>query len=212
MTGRRVRRPTLFSLWRKARRENSAASRLLGSTSLRFALHGWQRPPSTELFIMPRFLKSMATVTGENTRKNHNLSPYSTGYHNCRQTDQDISAKRGSTTSAGSSPRVWGTRGLAMGAASSARFIPTGVGNTEKASPTAWESSVHPHGCGEHIKQLILSKGTSGSSPRVWGTPGPVRWGLTSLRFIPTGVGNTDQPVPANYLVSIQKCQPIELT
>ncbi|WP_419628371.1 hypothetical protein, partial [Thiolapillus sp.] len=38
-----VRRPTLFSLWRKARRENSAASRLLGSTSLRFALHGWQR-------------------------------------------------------------------------------------------------------------------------------------------------------------------------
>ncbi|WP_419609748.1 hypothetical protein, partial [Thiolapillus sp.] len=48
-----VRRPTLFSLWRKARRENSAASRLLGSTSLRFALHGWQRkspiPVSLEL-------------------------------------------------------------------------------------------------------------------------------------------------------------------
>ncbi|WP_293726365.1 hypothetical protein [Thiolapillus sp.] len=35
--------PTLFFLWRKARRENSAASRLLGTTSLRFALHGWQR-------------------------------------------------------------------------------------------------------------------------------------------------------------------------
>ncbi|WP_419641598.1 hypothetical protein [Thiolapillus sp.] len=33
----------MFSLWRKACRENSAASRLLGSTSLRFALHGWQR-------------------------------------------------------------------------------------------------------------------------------------------------------------------------
>ncbi|WP_419625896.1 hypothetical protein [Thiolapillus sp.] len=47
MTGRRVRRPTLFSLWRKARRENSAASRLLGSTSLRFALHGWQRSVSS---------------------------------------------------------------------------------------------------------------------------------------------------------------------
>ncbi len=48
MTGRRVRRPTLFSLWRKARRENSAASRLLGSTSLRFALHGWQRSKPME--------------------------------------------------------------------------------------------------------------------------------------------------------------------
>ncbi|WP_419601953.1 hypothetical protein [Thiolapillus sp.] len=33
----------MFSLWRKARRENSAASRLLGSTSLRFALVGCQR-------------------------------------------------------------------------------------------------------------------------------------------------------------------------
>jgi len=33
MTERRARRPTLFSLWRKARRENSVASRLLGTTS-----------------------------------------------------------------------------------------------------------------------------------------------------------------------------------
>ncbi len=39
----------MFSLWRKARRENSAASRLLGSTSLRFALHGWQRAIETKL-------------------------------------------------------------------------------------------------------------------------------------------------------------------
>ncbi|WP_419622128.1 hypothetical protein [Thiolapillus sp.] len=51
MTGRRVRRPTLFSLWRKARRENSAASRLLGTTSLRFALHGWQRKRVFDLVI-----------------------------------------------------------------------------------------------------------------------------------------------------------------
>ncbi|WP_295299207.1 hypothetical protein [Thiolapillus sp.] len=39
----------MFSLWRKARRENSAASRLLGTTSLRFALHGWQR----SIFLFP---------------------------------------------------------------------------------------------------------------------------------------------------------------
>ncbi|WP_419622237.1 hypothetical protein, partial [Thiolapillus sp.] len=43
MTGHHVWMPTLLPLWRKARRENSAASRLLGSTSLCFALHGWQR-------------------------------------------------------------------------------------------------------------------------------------------------------------------------
>ncbi|WP_293650355.1 hypothetical protein [Thiolapillus sp.] len=41
----------MFSLWRKARRENSAASRLLGSTSLRFALHGWQRMQQISLCI-----------------------------------------------------------------------------------------------------------------------------------------------------------------
>ncbi|WP_293653949.1 hypothetical protein [Thiolapillus sp.] len=41
----------MFSLWRKARRENSAASRLLGTTSLRFALHGWQRKRVFDLVI-----------------------------------------------------------------------------------------------------------------------------------------------------------------
>ncbi|WP_419584493.1 hypothetical protein, partial [Thiolapillus sp.] len=57
----RVRRPTLFSLWRKARRENSAASRLLGSTSLRFALHGWQRLLSS--CILCRFSSSSSSVS-----------------------------------------------------------------------------------------------------------------------------------------------------
>ncbi|WP_419601700.1 hypothetical protein [Thiolapillus sp.] len=42
----------MFSLWRKARRENSAASRLLESTSLRFALHGWQRMYGFRTFLV----------------------------------------------------------------------------------------------------------------------------------------------------------------
>ncbi|WP_295538077.1 hypothetical protein, partial [Thiolapillus sp.] len=38
-----------------ARRVSSAASRLLGSTSLRFALHGWQRriDPSVKYLLLP---------------------------------------------------------------------------------------------------------------------------------------------------------------
>ncbi len=64
MTGRRVRRPTLFSLWRKARRENSAASRLLGSTSLRFALHGWQRRPWAVWFALLRELTFVIDANG----------------------------------------------------------------------------------------------------------------------------------------------------
>ena len=51
MTGRRVRRPALFSLWRQGTPENSAASRLLGTTSLCFALHGWQRQWAALLFL-----------------------------------------------------------------------------------------------------------------------------------------------------------------
>ncbi|WP_293647977.1 hypothetical protein [Thiolapillus sp.] len=51
----------MFSLWRKARRENSAASRLLGSTSLRFALHGWQRLLSS--CILCRFSSSSSSVS-----------------------------------------------------------------------------------------------------------------------------------------------------
>ncbi|WP_419634207.1 hypothetical protein, partial [Thiolapillus sp.] len=46
----------MFSLWRKARRENSAASRLLGSTSLRFALHGWQRAQPGDIPVLIRLI------------------------------------------------------------------------------------------------------------------------------------------------------------
>ncbi len=62
MTGRRVRRPTLFSLWRKARRENSAVSRLLGTTSLRFALHGWQRGRKYTPKRIAHLKRSMVTL------------------------------------------------------------------------------------------------------------------------------------------------------
>ncbi|WP_419650765.1 hypothetical protein, partial [Thiolapillus sp.] len=37
-----------------ARRVSSAASRLLGSTSLRFALHGWQRTSPLLLGTLPK--------------------------------------------------------------------------------------------------------------------------------------------------------------
>ncbi|WP_419582824.1 hypothetical protein [Thiolapillus sp.] len=79
MTGRRVRRPTLFSLWRKARRENSAASRLLGTTSLRFALHGWQRSrqpqPGPAPFLQP-FVITAPVIA-------HRDDPVGFGYKAC---------------------------------------------------------------------------------------------------------------------------------
>ena len=71
------------------------------------------------------------------------------------------------------------------------RFIPTGVGNTSSNLPRCSGGPVHPHGCGEHCVFSLLQKFCVGSSPRVWGTrhSGPAR--RRTVRFIPTGVGNT---------------------
>ena len=71
------------------------------------------------------------------------------------------------------------------------RFIPTHVGNTQKAEPRACWKSVHPHACGEHLIRLRGVKAADGSSPRMWGTPQQRPDRLAGLRFIPTHVGNT---------------------
>ena len=91
----------------------------------------------------------------------------------------------------GSSPRVWGTLFGGYYYTNDGRFIPTGVGNTSARAPSSSEppvhphgcgehsearrffipfTPVHPHGCGEHVLGTPASKGTRGSSPRVWGT------------------------------------------
>ena len=90
----------------------------------------------------------------------------------------------------GSSPRVWGTfTGLGFGSCA-IRFIPTGVGNIISVARRLPESSVHPHGCGEHVNNIKTIHILIGSSPRVWGTFKGGKCRIRSDRFIPTGVGN----------------------
>ena len=73
-----------------------------------------------------------------------------------------------------------------------ARFIPTGVGNTLTNARSRLTTSVHPHGRGEHGAGLAARAQRRGSSPRAWGTP-PMWADLAQAkRFIPTGVGNTE--------------------
>ncbi len=91
----------------------------------------------------------------------------------------------------GSSPRVWGTRCLICGHVCTVRFIPTGVGNTDRGRAGRTEPAVHPHGCGEHRNTVTHNKFNNGSSPRVWGTHVSRSCGILYIRFIPTGVGNT---------------------
>ncbi len=91
----------------------------------------------------------------------------------------------------GSSPRVWGTLVGKVTGERDGRFIPTGVGNTHPERGRARPAAVHPHGCGEHALEPIDQSWSTGSSPRVWGTPRDRRIFRDAERFIPTGVGNT---------------------
>ncbi len=93
-------------------------------------------------------------------------------------------------TSAGSSPRVWGTFFLRGGGRRLLRFIPTCVGNIPISSRLWPRTTVHPHVCGEHVSGRIPALFKTGSSPRVWGTLFLNTVAVWSIRFIPTCVGN----------------------
>ena len=95
-------------------------------------------------------------------------------------------------TQRGSSPRVWGTLSHLCNYIGKGRFIPTGVGNTAMAKGKFTDMSVHPHGCGEHAAYPPQSIFQNGSSPRVWGTHMEFQAKHPKTRFIPTGVGNTE--------------------
>ncbi len=91
----------------------------------------------------------------------------------------------------GSSARTWGTRFPGADAVRCARFIPTHVGNTWRASPSGSGRAVHPHARGEHSRSSLMTSSFVGSSPRTWGTHLLHDEVEGLLRFIPTHVGNT---------------------
>ena len=71
---------------------------------------------------------------------------------------------------AGSSPRLWGTSFPAQWPQALRRFIPTPVGNVLLALSASASISVHPHACGERIRNQGIHSHPIGSSPRLWGT------------------------------------------
>ena len=91
----------------------------------------------------------------------------------------------------GSSPRLWGTRSGIRSGIRSGRFIPTPVGNTIGGQHRYTLRPVHPHACGEHVCNRGPRVLTDGSSPRLWGTPYVLPLHCSTVRFIPTPVGNT---------------------
>ena len=101
----------------------------------------------------------------------------------------------------GSSPRVWGTLDTHFFAVPLRRFIPTCVGNADTPYSQFSPVSVHPHVCGERFPSFSEISMFSGSSPRVWGTHGSASAGKDIVRFIPTCVGNAQNP----YLQIVNK-------
>ena len=74
------------------------------------------------------------------------------------------------SSTAGSSPRLWGTWKKGDDAIRRFRFIPTPVGNITIFETPPSRKPVHPHACGEHGKIPLSKPSDFGSSPRLWGT------------------------------------------
>ena len=68
------------------------------------------------------------------------------------------------------------------------------MGNISNSSARWWDTTVHPHVCGEHKSNSCSTPGSVGSSPRVWGTWVNPRQAAHDGRFIPTCVGNMALP------------------
>jgi len=89
---------------------------------------------------------------------------------------------------------MWGTPNKEQASYAVRRFIPTHVGNSVHGISVAGSSSVHPHACGELMKNFSSMHLFCGSSPRMWGTLIIVILEILPCRFIPTHVGNSSLP------------------
>ena len=99
--------------------------------------------------------------------------------------------QRSAALAAGSSPRVRGTPRTCDRNSPRQRFIPACAGNTNNTNKTIYTYPVHPRVCGEHLPAHGRALKNSGSSPRVRGTLGSMRFASRSIRFIPACAGNT---------------------
>ncbi len=104
-------------------------------------------------------------------------------------------ASAATAQSAGSSPRVRGTRERSSISPIQARFIPARAGNAATFCLRRSRSAVHPRACGERTITTSAISSAAGSSPRVRGTPrnrSPMEPGR---RFIPARAGNAAKPM-----------------
>ena len=102
--------------------------------------------------------------------------------------------RAGATMVRGSSPRMRGTLRLPAVAVFGHGIIPAYAGNTGFAAIGKTVGRDHPRVCGEHSNVLTPCRVTTGSSPRMRGTPGILRLGASPFGIIPAYAGNTNGP------------------
>ena len=69
----------------------------------------------------------------------------------------------------GSPPRLWGIRRPSAAYRRTGRFTPTPVGNTCGVHGSGCAAAVHPHACGEYMRDALCQISRGGSPPRLWG-------------------------------------------
>ena len=95
------------------------------------------------------------------------------------------------TGSTGSSPRVRGTLLVLLVLPVHHGIIPACAGNTSCPPEPACRPRDHPRVCGEHFTLISMLLLSSGSSPRVRGTPSGFFKVRSDLGIIPACAGNT---------------------
>ncbi len=93
--------------------------------------------------------------------------------------------------SAGSAPRMRGTRKRARDRVRDRRFSPAHAGNTGRRRRRAPSRSVQPRACGEHLRARRWVALFTGSAPRMRGTRRRRAHHPRRLRFSPAHAGNT---------------------
>ncbi len=97
-----------------------------------------------------------------------------------------------SSIESGSSPRLRGTHAARLRNAVVRRIIPALAGNTIPAGSRNSNRRDHPRACGEHSTPPMSATLSTGSSPRLRGTPAAVWFYPVRRGIIPALAGNTD--------------------
>ena len=100
----------------------------------------------------------------------------------------------GISSTAGSSPRVWGQGSFYGGWLCLRGIIPTRVGTSCLYNTFSMRSKDHPHACGDKHLFNMFTVTHGGSSPRVWGQVVVSELGIPSCGIIPTRVGTRSAP------------------